>query len=176
LGLLQAVRRARPRDFLAFKPHPDVVSGNRRGAVPPGEMKRLCDAVWENASVHRCLEVADEVHTMTSLVGFEGLLRDIPVYTYGRPFYAGWGLTYDRHAIQRRTRTLSLDELVAGVLLLYPRYMDTRTWEFTFAERVLTALEWERQAHTGARGYRTSRSMRQLRRLGNLIAGVWHAR
>ena len=32
---------------------------------------------------------------MTSLAGFEALLRGRPVTTYGMPFYAGWGLTRD---------------------------------------------------------------------------------
>ena len=41
------------------------------------------------------------------------------VVVYGRPFYAGWGLTQDRGAAfeaDRRKRILSLDELVAGAL------------------------------------------------------------
>ena len=37
----------------------------------------------------------DRVVCMTSLMGFEALLRGIPVTTFGRPFYAGWGLTRD---------------------------------------------------------------------------------
>ena len=41
------------------------------------------------------LAIADELHTMTSLAGFEALLRGRRVVVYGRPFYAGWGLTAD---------------------------------------------------------------------------------
>jgi capsular polysaccharide export protein len=175
-GLLEAVRQARPDAFIAFKPHPDVVSGNRRGAVPPQVLQRLCDVVLEDTSINRCLEVGSEVHTMTSLVGFEALLRGLPVLTYGQPFYGSWGLTTDRHPIARRTRVLCLDELVAGVLLLYPRYMDVRSWEFTSAERVIATLESGRQAFVGSRAYRTSRSLRQLYRLGNLLTGIRHAR
>src|SRR5437763_1360567 len=68
----------------------------------------------------------DEVHTMTSLAGFEALLRSKQVTVYGRPFYAGWGLTTDRMAIERGRR-LTLEELVAGALILYPRYLDPVT-------------------------------------------------
>ena len=39
------------------------------------------------------LGIVDEVHTLTSLTGFEALLRGIEVHAYGGPFYAGWGLT-----------------------------------------------------------------------------------
>jgi capsular polysaccharide export protein len=63
---------------------------------------------------------------MTSLAGFEALLRGRRVVVYGRPFYAGWGLTVDRPPLDRGRR-LTLDELVAGVLILYPRYLDPLT-------------------------------------------------
>jgi capsular polysaccharide export protein len=64
----------------------------------------------------------------TSLAGFEALLRSKPVTTHGVPFYAGWGLTRDLGPVPcRRTATRSLDELVAAVLLLYPRYLDPVT-------------------------------------------------
>jgi capsular polysaccharide export protein len=63
---------------------------------------------------------------MTSLAGFEALLRHRQVTVYGRPFYAGWGLTTDMMAIDRGRR-LSLEELVAGALILYPRYLDPVT-------------------------------------------------
>jgi capsular polysaccharide export protein len=60
---------------------------------------------------------------LTSLIGFEALLRGTQVVCWGQPFYAGWGLTQDRHPHARRTRRLALDELVAGALLRYPVYL-----------------------------------------------------
>jgi capsular polysaccharide export protein len=61
---------------------------------------------------------------MSSLAGFEALLRGVSVYCEGLPFYAGYGLTHDRHKMDRRTRTLTMLELVAVTLILYPRYAD----------------------------------------------------
>ena len=66
------------------------------------------------------LAAVDEVHVLTSLAGFEALQRGKRVVTYGQPFYAGWGLTEDIYPVDRRTRRLSLDELVAGALIVYP--------------------------------------------------------
>ena len=63
---------------------------------------------------------------MTSLAGFEALLRGLRVVVYGRPFYAGWGLTTDLPAFDRGRR-LTLDQLVAAALILYPRYLDPLT-------------------------------------------------
>ena len=62
------------------------------------------------------------------------------VFTYGGPFYAGWGLTQDRQAFPRRKAHLTLDELVAGALLLYPSYYDWQTGNFCRAEDVCCRL------------------------------------
>jgi capsular polysaccharide export protein len=96
------------------------------------------------------LQQVDEVHTLTSLAGFEALLRGKRVVCYGVPFYAGWGLTLDRQPAPRRTRTLTLDELVAGVLIAYPTYVSRTTGRFTTPERALTELLLWQQA--GAAG------------------------
>jgi capsular polysaccharide export protein len=126
LDLLAQVRAANPDAFILYKPHPDVVAGHRKGAVSETAARRFADAVVENVSTAALLAGIDELHTLTSLAGFEALLRRRRVVVYGRPFYAGWGLTTDMAAIDRRRR-LSLEELVAGVLILYPRYLDPVT-------------------------------------------------
>jgi capsular polysaccharide export protein len=140
LGLLEAVRAACPEAFIVYKPHPDVEAGYRRGRIAPRIAAALADLVVGGASSAAVLEMVDEVHTMTSLVGFEALLRGRPVTTWGLPFYAGWGLTTDRLSTGRRGRHLDLDELVAGTLLLYPLYFD---WDSGFpceAEHLLERL------------------------------------
>ena len=126
LALLAQARFANPDAFILYKPHPDVMAGHRKGAVPETEARRFADAIVPDASTAALLALVDELHTMTSLAGFEALLRGRRVVVYGRPFYAGWGLTVDRLAVDRG-RLLSLDELVAGVLILYPRYLDPLT-------------------------------------------------
>ncbi|MGE0258371.1 MAG: hypothetical protein AB7T18_06405 [Alphaproteobacteria bacterium] len=126
LGLLARVRAANPDAFIIYKPHPDVVAGHRIGAVPDGDARRFADLVVYNCPTDRLLAVCQEAHTMTSLAGFEALLRGLRVVVYGRPFYAGWGLTTDLPRFDRG-RQLSLDQLVAAALILYPRYIDPLT-------------------------------------------------
>ncbi len=126
LDLLAEVRSANPDAFILYKPHPDVAAGHRKGMVPEVEARHFADAVVRDASTAALLALVDELHTMTSLAGFEALLRGRRVVVYGRPFYAGWGLTIDLLP-QDRGRRLTLDELVAGVLILYPRYLDPLT-------------------------------------------------
>ncbi len=126
LDLLAQVRAANPDAYVLYKPHPDVLAGHRKGAVPEAEARRFADRVVRGGATAPLLAVVDELHTMTSLAGFEALLRGRRVIVYGRPFYAGWGLTVDRPPFDRGRR-LSLDQLVAGALILYPRYLDPLT-------------------------------------------------
>lgn len=127
LGLLAAVRARRPDAFIVYKPHPDVVAGYRKGAVAPDEARRLADAIVVDGSIAALYPQCRAVETMTSLSGFEGLLRGLDVVTHGQPFYAGWGLTEDLAPHQRRGRPRTLDELVAATLILYPLYRDPVT-------------------------------------------------
>lgn len=139
-GLLRAVRQRRPGAYLVYKPHPDVVAGLRRLGSGERQMRRLCHEVVTDVSVDTLLNHVDEVHVMTSLAGFEALLRGLPVTTYGQPFYAGWGLTHDECPVPRRTRRLTLDQLVAGALIMYPRYVCPGGKGLATPEEVLAAL------------------------------------
>ena len=154
LGLLQSARESCPEAWIVYKPHPDVMSGNRSGQVALKSAMQWADRIESGLSVVSCIEACDELHTMTSLFGFDALLRGKRVVTYGQPFYAGWGLTEDRMiggaAFERRTRSLSLDELVAGALLRYPLYWDWELKGYASCEAVLCRIverrdELERQ-------------------------------
>lgn len=127
LGLLKAVRADHPDAYIVYKPHPDVETGNRTGRIPIEECSALANQIVSEANIDACIAACDSLATMTSLAGFEALMRGKTVMTYGGPFYAGWGLTEDRLTFERRSRELSLDALVAGTLILYPRYIHPPT-------------------------------------------------
>lgn len=175
-GLLEAVRRSHPDAFVVYKPHPDVLTGNRRGEVDRGTAVALADRVETGLSVVSCIEACDEVHTMTSLSGFDALLRNKRVVTYGQPFYAGWGLTDDRfvggEAFKRRERNLSVSELVAGVLLRYPFYWDHDLVGYTSCMAVLRKIVRQREYLEVSGGIEKLRSgylRRQFRKLSILL-------
>ncbi|MCV3391554.1 capsular polysaccharide biosynthesis protein [Campylobacter sp. IFREMER_LSEM_CL2101] len=140
LKLLQSVRKANENAFIVFKPHPDVLSGNRKGLKDKSIILKYCDEIIENISIDSAINASDEVHTITSTSGFDALLRGKKVVVYGKPFYAGWGLTSDLHEIPRRTRMLSLEELVAGVLILYPRYIHPKSKNLCEVELALDIM------------------------------------
>lgn len=128
LALLRRARALEPDAEIWFRPHPDVDAGHRKGAVPDAKALVLADRVVRGGGMAPLLETVDAVHVLTSLAGFEALLRGREVTCHGTPFYAGWGLTRDLGEVPaRRTRRLALDALVAGVLILYPRYLDPVT-------------------------------------------------
>ena len=149
MGLLQAVRQANLDAYIVYKPHPDVIAGLRARGQGEDGARRWCDAVVTAVSMDEMLSVIDEVHVLTSLAGFEALLRGKRVCCYGQPFYSGWGLTHDMVPVERRTRHLCLDELVAGTLILYPTYVSRLTGKFISPEAALDELlEWrKKEAH-----------------------------
>lgn len=171
LELLAQVREADPDAWIAFKPHPDTEAGTRPGAVADVDALRHADAIVRDVSVAALFGSIDALHTLTSLAGFEALLRGVPVVTWGRPFYAGWGLTQDHETCERRTRRLTLDELVAGTLILYPRYVDPRTRLPCEVERIVEVLRDEGVADPA----RERSSLRRVARMGLGLVRSWLA-
>ncbi|MCY1516448.1 Capsule polysaccharide biosynthesis protein [compost metagenome] len=161
-ALLEAVRAFAPDAYIIYKPHPDVMTGLRGDRDAEQALESLCDELVPGYPIDRLIAAADSVHVLTSLAGFEALLRGKPVTTHGAPFYAGWGLTTDRCTLPRRGRALSLDMLVAGALISYPRYVlrDGRNGFATPEQAVANMLSWREELP--ARGDRLLRSLMQL--------------
>jgi len=162
LELLQKTRNNAPDAYIIYKPHPDVLAGNRKGSIVSEKALHYCNTIIEKASIDSVLERADEVHTMTSLVGFEALMRGKKVTTYGLPFYAGWGLTTDNKSTSKRMVKKTLEELIAATLILYPRYIHPETNTFCEVEVLLTEIDKEKNRynnHTFYKLYIDSRNM-----------------
>jgi capsular polysaccharide export protein len=125
--LIIQVRKKNPNSFIMYKPHPDVLTCLEKGHLLDDFIYKYCDMIIKNVCIDSCINVADEVHTISSLCGFEAVIRNKKVFTYGIPFYAGWGLTNDKYNLKRRNRKLTVNELIAGALILYPRYIHPKT-------------------------------------------------
>lgn len=128
LDLLRAARVAYPDGVIVYKPHPDVEAKLRPGVISSNDLNGLADVVATKADPIALIDACDVVITMTSLLGFEALLRGKPVTCLGAPFYAGWGLTDDLGPIpNRRAHCHSrpdLAQLAYATLIAYPRYYD----------------------------------------------------
>jgi capsular polysaccharide export protein len=136
-ALLAAARTAHPGAVLIYKPHPDVEAGLRPGALP--DAGQVADVVATGTHPAALLGAVDVVWTMTSLLGFEALLRGLPVTCLGAPFYAGWGLTTDLAPVPERRlssmykmqngacETVQIVQIAHAALIAYPRYLDPVT-------------------------------------------------
>ena len=168
LALLERVRAENPDAVIVYKPHPDVEAGLRAGAVPEAALNRLADAVLDRTDIIEAIEGVDEVWTLTSLTGFEALLRGRPVTCLGLPFYAGWGLTRDlAPAPERRHARPSLEGLIHAALIDYPRYVDPVTGRPCPVEVAVERLQTGAIPHPGALN-------RGLSKLQGLLASYAH--
>ena len=122
LALLRSTREQNPDAILIYKPHPDVEAGLRPGAL--SEATGYCDIMAADCDPISLINQVDEVWTMTSLLGFEALIRGKAITCLGLPFYSGWGLTHDRHELQRRQAQPDILGLIHACLIEYPRYFD----------------------------------------------------
>ncbi|WP_181161013.1 capsular polysaccharide biosynthesis protein [Labrys okinawensis] len=149
-----------PSAQIIIRSHPDVMAGRAQGSftglAAAAHLRRLDDAV----SPHAVLDEVDEVWTVSSQLGFDALLRGLPVRCYGVPFYAGWGLSEDRpvltaarEALARRRRArigpaLDVVDLVDAALIRYPLYADPITGRAVGPEQAIARLQGWR-AHAG---------------------------
>lgn len=145
LSLLQAVRETHPHAFIVYKPHPDVQAGLRLQGQDEQTAEQFADEVIGNVDMAYLLDHVDEVHTLTSLTGFEALLRGVPVTCYGQPFYSGWGLTEDIYPHERRGIIRTLPELVAATLIYYPFYVSPETGYYLTPEQTIDWMHEQRQ-------------------------------
>ena len=124
-ALLARVRAENPGAMILYKPHPDVETGLRPGGLTDAEALAHADLILPGTDPAPLIEAVDEVWTITSLLGFEALLRGKPVTCLGAPFYAGWGLTRDLGPVPaRRAARPTLAALAHAALVAYPRYLD----------------------------------------------------
>ncbi len=141
-ALLRETRSQNPEATLVYKPHPDVEAGLRTGHVE--NAGDYADIIIQNGDIADLLDRIDEVWTMTSLTGFEALLRGVKTTCLGAPFYAGWGLTKDLGDIPDRRLQgprPSLAALVHATLIDYPRYWDPVTGQACPVEVIIDRLE-----------------------------------
>jgi capsular polysaccharide export protein len=161
-ALLQRVRTLRPDAWLVYRPHPhERLAGAALNAVLD-----LADVVDTHAEFVSLIAMADEIHTISSPFGFSALLHGKAVFTWGTPFYAGWGLTHDAvDPLPWRARRITLDTLVAGTLLRYALYHDAQLHCFTSPEAIV-----QRMADACARA---PGAWQRASRLARCLASQW---
>lgn len=121
--LIQLARLENPEAEVLFRPHPETYDGYKKSKVKRSKVECFAEIIAPDEPIIDFLETVDHVYTINSLSGLEALIRGVKVTVVGAAFYAGWGLTDDRAQLERRYAKRSLMELVAGIYLIYPRYL-----------------------------------------------------
>jgi hypothetical protein len=137
--MLATARRDEPDAQLIVKRHPAVAAGRKQGCIPADQLKGVT-LIDNDVRPADLLAAVDAVYVVTSALGFEALLRGLPVRCFGAPFYSGWGLTTDAVQTGRRGAARDLEQIAAAALIAYTRYVDPVTGQRCEAEQALERL------------------------------------
>jgi hypothetical protein len=91
------IARALPENYMLFvKEHPAAVGQTALGILKDiVRSNRNVRLIRPGTNSHRIIESADAVVVINSTVGWEALLYNKPVVVLGKPFYSGYGVTFD---------------------------------------------------------------------------------
>ncbi|MGR3467724.1 MAG: capsular polysaccharide biosynthesis protein, partial [Shimia sp.] len=145
-------RAAHPDRRIVVKSHPETTRGHRVGHFTAADLDARTILLTEAVSPWRLLDAAHAVYVMSSGLGFEAIMAGHRPHVFGTPFYAGWGLTEDRHTFPRRTQRLSRAALIQTALIDYPVWVDPTTGvrcdvEHIIAQLAAQARAWREDRH-----------------------------
>lgn len=138
--MLEAAIRENPGSDILVKTHPESARGGRNGYY---------DRLNDGANVYRftdainpicLLQYVDKVYCVTTQMGFEALICEKKVVTFGMPFYGGWGLTDSRVQCPRRIKKRTVEEVFFFAYIEYSRYMNPRTGKMCEIEEAIDYL------------------------------------
>jgi len=146
LEMLAFAQEEHPGARVVIKSHPETARGFRPGHYGPEDTGGRITLLSDPVSPWALLDGAVGVYTLSSQLGFEAILAGHRPRVFGRPFYAGWGLTEDEDPVARRSRRLTRAQLVAGAMILYPTWYDPFTDSLCEVERVIDILDAQARA------------------------------
>lgn len=121
--LLNSAIKENPDSNIIVKLHPDSLN-NRRSGYYDNLTNPNIHLVNVKVNPFDMLSQVDKVYTFSSTLGVESLMMQKETHVFGMPCYAGWGLTYDRMVSKKRTRKLTIEELVYIIYFVYTQYID----------------------------------------------------
>lgn len=111
---------------IIIKVHPDTLIKKNKGYIDKYLNDNRVYIIDFEINLCCLLKYCKKVYVFSSQAGFEALLYGREVYCYGKPFYAGLGLTHDRGDI-REKGNVSLDKLFYDLHWRYTKYFNPET-------------------------------------------------
>jgi capsular polysaccharide export protein len=94
--MLYYAQENHPGQRIVIKTHPETNAGKRAGYYTNAHCSTHQITLYTGpAAAWDMLDNAIAVYTVSSTMGFEAILAGHKPHVFGKPFYAGWGLTQD---------------------------------------------------------------------------------
>ncbi|GIC07392.1 capsule biosynthesis protein [Vibrio cholerae] len=128
--ILQCAIAENPDAQIVVKLHPEAVLGIRKGHYDARLLRdRGIIVVSEYVNSISLLKLVDKVYCATTQMGLEAVLCGKEVHVFGKPFYAGWGLTVDRTEIARRYKRRDIQTVFYAAYIHNTIYINPLTLE-----------------------------------------------
>ncbi|MHC2298136.1 glycosyltransferase [Rhizobium mongolense] len=136
--MLDAAVRDNPGKPVYFKRHPDSIYRNMNSYRD--RARSAVTVLPDDVSIGAIIDQCESVYTVSSQVGFEALMRNKRVVTFGIPFFSGWGLTDDRMPISRRTMRRSIEEIFFVSCIKQSIYVDASSGALVEIEKAIDII------------------------------------
>lgn len=120
--LVELAMHENPGATIYFKPHPEVHRGIAEPYSAPFRRFPELREFPQTVAMFSYADAFKRIYTISSLAGFEMLLRGANVTTLGGPWYSGWGLTDDRNVYREEIEDLTPECLLWAAYGEYPTY------------------------------------------------------
>ena len=115
------------RDVIAQYPDHDIVVKTelpKTRYLALNVLAHLPNVYFIDFNIHTrsLLDIAEKVFVVNASEGFEAVMLGKEVHCYGKPFYAGWGLTVDYAAMPERTARRSVEDIFHYAYIVGSRY------------------------------------------------------
>ncbi len=134
--LIKAAVDENPDADIYIKAHPVISKGHFANVQETDNIHILTETV----NPIDLLQQMDKVYVVSSQMGFEAVMCGCEVHCFGMPFYAGWGLTYDRLVCERRKKKRTVEEVFYAAYVLATVYVSFKSKEICELEQVIEEL------------------------------------
>jgi len=128
LDIIKFINSNNTNHTIYIKLHPDILSGVKKSSLDLNQLRNMnVIIITDNYNPIELLSKFEEIHTLTSQMGFEALMIGKKVHTWGVPFYSGYGITEDHNIYYedvRNTIPRSLEIVFKSMYLDYTIYID----------------------------------------------------
>jgi capsular polysaccharide export protein len=139
--MLEAAQQENPGKTVLIKAHPETIAGKRTGFLAMDATSGNIVYWSRRTNPWALFERAEAVYCVTSQTGLEAIFAGHRPVVFGRPFYAGWGLSDDRNPNQVLKGSRTAEQIFAAAYLKYPIWYDPFRDCLTSVGRVLDILQ-----------------------------------